>query len=130
MTANTFALKTYRTPEARKYFENERDAFVQLRYGEKPPANIVEYYGSFVREGTYNIILEYADRGTLDDYMKNTPEPKNNKDITTFWRKFLPVIRGLVQIHGTPKQASDGPNILLGYFDPPRLYKLEAYASD
>ncbi|KAL8859794.1 MAG: hypothetical protein Q9178_003626 [Gyalolechia marmorata] len=115
MTANTFALKTYRTPEAKKYFENERDAFVQLRYGGKPPANIIEYYGSFAREGNYNIILEYADRGTLDDYMKNTPEPKSIREITTFWTNFLPVIRGLVQIHGTEKQASDGPNILLGW---------------
>ncbi|KAL8908992.1 MAG: hypothetical protein Q9171_005222 [Xanthocarpia ochracea] len=119
MTANTFALKTYRTPEAKKYFENERDAFVQLRYGGKPPANIVEYYGSFVREGTYNIILEYADRGTLDDYMKNIPEPKNITDITEFWTSFLHMIRGLVHIHGTLKQASDGPNILLGSQDSP-----------
>ncbi|KAL8769016.1 MAG: hypothetical protein Q9209_004933 [Squamulea sp. 1 TL-2023] len=115
VAANTFALKTYRTPEAQKYFENERDAFIRLRHGRRPHPNIIEFYGSFVRDGTYNIILEYADRGTLDDYMKNTPEPKTITEITTFWRNFFPVMHGLAHVHGTPGTASDGPNILLGY---------------
>ncbi|KAL8787452.1 MAG: hypothetical protein Q9213_002229 [Squamulea squamosa] len=115
LAANTFALKTYRTPEAQKYFENERDAFIRLRHGGRPHANIIEFYGSFVRDGTYNIILEYADRGTLDDYMKHTPEPKSIPEITTFWRSFFPVMYGLAHIHGTPGTASDGPNILLGW---------------
>ena len=112
---NVFALKTYRTPEAAKYFENERSAFRQLRYGGRPPANIIAYYGSFVRDGTYNLILEYADRGTLDNYMKQTPEPKNISDITTFWERLFAVLGGLVQIHGTRRSATDGQNILLGY---------------
>lgn len=113
---NTFALKTYRTPDAKKYFENERNAFEQLRYGERPPKNIIEYYGSFIRRGTFNIILEYANRGTLDDYMKNTAEPTTVTEIRSFWENFLASMRGLVQIHGTHQPASDGPNILLGYF--------------
>ncbi|KAL9036137.1 MAG: hypothetical protein Q9180_004472 [Flavoplaca navasiana] len=116
-TPNTFALKTYRTPDAKKYFENERNAFEQLRYGERPPENIIEYYGSFVRWGTYNIILEYADRGTLDDYLRTTAEPKTAVEIECFWGNFLASMGGLVQIHGTPpihEPASDEPNILLG----------------
>ncbi|KAL9635650.1 MAG: hypothetical protein Q9204_002555 [Flavoplaca sp. TL-2023a] len=115
---NTFALKTYRTPDAKKYFENERSAFGKLRYGERPPDNIIEYYGSFVRRGTYNIILEYADRGTLEDYMKNTPEPKTVIDIRSFWGNFLASMGGLVHIHGTPtihEPASDEPNTFLGW---------------
>ncbi|KAL8879653.1 MAG: hypothetical protein Q9198_002778 [Flavoplaca austrocitrina] len=114
-TTNTFALKTYRTPEAKKYFENERNAFLQLRYGDRPPKNIIEYYGSFIRRGTYNIILEYADRGTLDDYMKDTAEPKTVNEIRSFWKNFLASMRGLVQIHGTHEPAFDGPKILLGW---------------
>ncbi|KAL8837659.1 MAG: hypothetical protein Q9176_005576 [Flavoplaca citrina] len=117
-SSNTFALKTYRTPDAKQYFENERNAFIQLRYGGKPPENIIAFYGSFIRGGTYNIILEYADRGTLDDYMKNTPEPKTVIEIISFWGNFLASMGGLVQIHGTPpihEPASDEPNILLGW---------------
>ncbi|KAL8696543.1 MAG: hypothetical protein Q9224_002741 [Gallowayella concinna] len=114
-TTNTFALKTYRTSEAEKYFRNERNAFDRLRHNGRPPANIIEYYGSFVRDGTYNIILEYADKGTLDDYMENTPEPKSIGDITTLWERFLASMGGLVHIHGTKSTASDGPNVLLGW---------------
>ncbi|KAL8894790.1 MAG: hypothetical protein Q9192_004050, partial [Flavoplaca navasiana] len=112
---NTFALKTYRTPDAKKYFENERSAFEQLKYGEKPPENIIEYYGTFIRRGTYNIILEYADRGTLDDYMRNTAEPKTVIEIRSFWENILASLRGLVQIHGTHEPVSDGPDVLLGW---------------
>lgn len=110
-----FALKTYRTLDAAKYFENERSAFIQLRYGGKPHPNIIGYYGSFVRDGTSNLVLEYADRGTLDNYMDQTAEPKNISDITIFWERLFAVLGGLVQIHGTFGSNTDGPNILLGY---------------
>ena len=112
---NIFALKTYRTHDASKYFENERSAFRELRYGGKPHPNIIGYYGSFVGDGTYNLVLEYADRGTLDNYMDHTEEPKTVSDITRFWERLLAVLGGLVQIHGTPGSNTDGPNILLGY---------------
>ncbi|KAL8963800.1 MAG: hypothetical protein Q9183_004945, partial [Haloplaca sp. 2 TL-2023] len=79
---NIFALKTYRrSPDAQEYFENERKGFIQLRYGDRPPANIIEYYGSFIRGETYNILLEYADLGTLDDYMEKVAEPKTDNEI-------------------------------------------------
>ncbi|KAL8726824.1 MAG: hypothetical protein Q9166_006440 [cf. Caloplaca sp. 2 TL-2023] len=113
--SNTFALKTYyQTSEAKTYFENERNAFKKLRYHNKPPDNIIGYYGSFVRDGTYNIILEYADRGTLNDYMKNTHEPTSGSSILALWTRCLGLMRGLGQIHNTPGSTSDGPRILLG----------------
>ena len=88
---------------------------MELRYGGRPTANIIGYYGSFVRDGTYNLVLEYADRGTLEDFMNQMLEPKNISDITIFWERFLPVLGGLAQIHGTPGSPTDGPHILLGY---------------
>lgn len=114
---HTFALKTYRTPEAAEYFENERDAFRRLRSSDEPPANIIEYYGIFVRGGTYNLILQFADQGTLEDYIANHPEPQSISDITTFSGRLLDVMRGPGQIHGTKAPAWDGPHILLGYLD-------------
>lgn len=85
-----------------------------------PHANIIEYYGSFVRDGTYNIILEYADLGTLDEYMENTDEPRSIDDIMTFWRSFLAIFHGLSHIHGTPSRnaSQDEPGSLLGYVRP------------
>jgi len=120
---NTYVLKTYRTLEAKEYFETERSAFKKLRYGGMPPGNIIEYYGSFVRDGTYSIILEYADRGTLDQYMKNTDEPTDIGEIMTFWKCFLAIFHGLDHIHGTksPSLNPDEPGSLHGYRNPADL---------
>lgn len=107
-------MKTYRTPEAEEYFKAEREAFVKLRYDEQPHPNIIEYYGSFVREGTYNIILEYADRKSLDEYMRDTDAPTSVQEIMLFWSRFFAILDGLVQIHGTPGTGSQEPHILLG----------------
>ncbi|KAL8868868.1 MAG: hypothetical protein Q9174_004701 [Haloplaca sp. 1 TL-2023] len=116
-SSNTFALKTYRqSPDAQEDFENERNAFIRLRYGDRPPDNIIQYYGSFIRGGTYSILLEYADLGTLDNYMEKIAAPTNESEIGTFWRNFLPsMLHGLAHIHGTHGPASDGQNILIGW---------------
>lgn len=128
MNPHTFVLKTYRTPEAGKYFETERSAFIKLRYGQMPPGNIIEYYGSFIKNDTFNIILEYADRGTLDQYMKSTNEPTDIGEILTFWKCFLPIFHGLTHIHGTrgrsPNPEEPG---LLGYTNPADLELADAY---
>ncbi|KAL8938633.1 MAG: hypothetical protein Q9211_003117 [Gyalolechia sp. 1 TL-2023] len=111
-----FALKTYRrNSEAEKYFENERTAYKRLRYHDRPHANIIGHYGSFSRDGTYNIILEYADRGTLNDYLQATHEPTSSAGIMTFWTQFLGILHGLTHIHGTPVIALDKPWVLLGW---------------
>lgn len=68
-----------------------------------------------MRDGTYNIILEYADRGTLDKYMEHTSEPKSVGDIMTFWDRFFGILQGLVQIHGTLGSGSTEQKIQLGY---------------
>ncbi|KAL8706255.1 MAG: hypothetical protein Q9201_000692 [Fulgogasparrea decipioides] len=118
--SHTFALKTYyQTSEAKIYFENERSAFKKLRYHNMPPENIIGYYGSFVRDGTYNIILEYADRGTLNNYMRDTHEPTSSSAIMALWKSCLGLMLGLIQIHNTPGSASDGSRILLGGGDSP-----------
>lgn len=129
MNPNIFVLKTYQTSEAKIYFETERSAFKRLRYGNLPPGNIIKYHASFERNGTYNIILEYADRGTLNEYLKDTDGPTGINEIMTFWKCFLPIFHGLTHIHGTrghgPNQ--DEPNSLLGYTYPSGLELPDAY---
>ena len=94
-----------------------------------PPANIVEYYGSFVQDGTYNIVLEYADQGTLEHYMRNTHEPTSIGEIMTFWKRFLAIYGGLSHIHGTrsPNPNPDEPGSLLGYLNPTESKFAKAY---
>lgn len=80
-----------------------------------PPPNIIGFYGGFVCQGTYNLILEYADFGNLDDYMKQTPPPSTTQEKVIFWDNFLAVINGLVKIHGEGEDNPDIFQILLGY---------------
>ena len=67
--------------------------------------------------GTYNILLEYADQGTLEDYYKNTERPSTGRDITNFWSGLLNILGALMAIHGTPERGSDGSPIMNGYAD-------------
>ena len=96
------------------YYETELNAFKKLKYNGLPPLNIIGFYGSFIREGTYNIILEYADYGTLDDYMQQTQPPSSASDRMTFWERFFDIGHGLVTIHGEEENGSNAPQILLG----------------
>ena len=108
-------LKTYQTAEAQTYYETEQEGFKRLKDDGMPPSNIIGFYGGFVRQETYNIILEYADLGNLDDYMKQTPPPSTTEEKLTFWGNFLAVINGLVKIHGEGEDDPDIFQILLGY---------------
>ena len=112
---NTYVIKTYRCREAQTYYETERNAFKKLRWNDLPPTNIIGFYGSFVREETYNIILEYADLGTLDDFMETTQPPSSTSEKMIFWDRFFDVGHGLVRIHGEEENSGTVPQILLGY---------------
>ena len=107
---NTFVLKTFHGPEARKYYDAEKQGFQNLNSGTIPP-NIIGFFGTFVQKETYHMILEYADGGTLEEYMEKEP-PDNGKDILAFWENVLKLIAGLLKIHNTP--ASGESDVLLG----------------
>ena len=104
-------MKTYRKPEARTYFDNEVSSFKAL----KACSHIIGFYGSFVWAGTYNILLEYADKGTLEDYFESTERPSTGRDITNFWDGLLNILGALKAIHGTPERGSYGSPIMNGY---------------
>jgi serine/threonine protein kinase len=61
--------------------------------------SIIGFYGSYAHGQTFNVILEYANEGTLEDYFANVPPPSTSRDIYTFWKGILPVLRGLEQLH-------------------------------
>jgi serine/threonine protein kinase len=117
---HSYVLKTYTGEEARVYYEREVEAFMRLAdYAkEYPNPHMIGYYGSFEYQGTYNIILEYADQGTLEDYMKNTLPPTGGHDIIAFWESFLQVIKPIARLHEQDLEKNHDPNqytILQGY---------------
>ena len=119
---NTFALKTYRTEDARKYYETESNAFKHLRSLNRPPQNIIAFYGGFERGDTYNIILEFADGGNLDQFIERTPSPISPDELSTFWDQFFNILHGLAVIHGEVGEEVNEPHMLLGYVVPNNSY--------
>ena len=76
-------------------------------------SRIISFYGSFVRSQTYSLILEYADKGTLETFMDENYPPSNGQEIFSFWKQLFKLFQGLARIHGEEK-TDQGPRILLG----------------
>lgn len=112
---NTFVLKTYRGPDAKQQHEAEKAAFAKLRSDTNPSPYVIAYHGSFVDEGTENIILEYADQGSFEEFMMRTPKPSTSRDMLEFWDRFSYITHGLASIHGTERSTLTGIPMLLGY---------------
>lgn len=91
---------------------------MKLRYAGNPSPFVIAYYGSFIDDDTYNIILEYADRGNLEDFMKSTPEPTTETYMIEFWDRLCSISHGLALIHGTPGSTANGIPGLLGCVAP------------
>ena len=96
--AHTFVLKTYNTPDAERYYRNEVNGFWNLSRGGGNNPNIIGFYGSFVRNGTFNVLLEYADRGTLAQYFDTVEPPSSGEDILKFWRELSKTLGALTAI--------------------------------
>ena len=112
---NTFVLKTYKTKDAEKYCRAEVDAFTKIQSGNRHHHQcIIGFYGSFVRDGTYNILLEYANKGTLEQYFQTTAPPQSGKDILKFWRELFAVIQALYIFHNARPSDYDGEHNFLG----------------
>jgi hypothetical protein len=79
---------------------------------------LIAFHGSFQQCGTYNVLLEYADCGTLEDYFAKTYPPSSGEDIITFWERLFNVIKALSKIHDVrPPKGAGGPDIFQGYED-------------
>lgn len=112
---NTFVLKTYRTAEAEENYKRERDAYMKLRWAGQPSPHIIAYYGGFIHGNSYNIILEYADQGTLESFMKNTESPPTIEDTILFWDRLSDITHGIMMIHGKIGNDISASQILNGW---------------
>ncbi|RFU24317.1 hypothetical protein B7463_g12025, partial [Scytalidium lignicola] len=93
--ANTFTLKRYPSKESRAQYEEEVNGFRSVRNVD----SIIKFYGSFSHGDECNILLEYADRGSLEEYFKNEQPPSRAIDIIKFWASLFQLIKGLKAIH-------------------------------
>jgi serine/threonine protein kinase len=61
--------------------------------------SIIKFYGSYIHGDEFNILLEYADKGTLEEYFKNESPPGRGVDIIKFWEALFQLIKALKTIH-------------------------------
>ncbi|KAL8996225.1 MAG: hypothetical protein Q9169_004203 [Polycauliona sp. 2 TL-2023] len=115
---NTFVLKSYRkTVDAEKCYEKEWKALKRV-HSPTPSRHVVRFFGRFTLGGVHNILLEYVDLGTLEDYLRMTPPPCTAKDIIDFWRSTLSVTEGLLRIHNSMHSTlpvTDSPSLFQGW---------------
>ncbi|KAK4213566.1 kinase-like domain-containing protein [Rhypophila decipiens] len=91
-----FALKVFNSDQ-KQAFEDETNALAAL--AKVPSDHMVRYYGSFIQGDTYNILLEYADGGTLSDFLKETAPPVRQEDIASCWESIFGLVSALEKVH-------------------------------
>ncbi len=95
------------------------DAFQKLNGSGETVPNLIGFYGAFKQNGSYHVILEYANIGTLEDYFEQVQPPKREADILNLWRSIFQINHALVQIHA-PFQ---GDNNWQSSSDEPRIFQ-------
>lgn len=72
---------------------------------------VIGFYGSYKHGKTWNIILEYANEKTLEDYFTKDRTPRTGPGIYDFWESLLSLNRALEGMHDlvyTDKSARQG----------------------
>ncbi|KAI9709972.1 MAG: hypothetical protein M1820_003050 [Bogoriella megaspora] len=111
--SNIFVLKTFNRSAAYQHYENEVRAFATLRNNSAQKPGLIGFFGGFRQSGSFNILLEYANGGTLENYFEKVPPPTSTADRRLFWESLLPIAHGLKHIHLANVQDSE--QVLCGY---------------
>lgn len=106
----TYILKQYHTETAQRDYNAEVKAYRLLS---RVP-NVIKFYMSYEQGNTYNVILEYADEGTLEDYWRNTTPPSTGIDIYHFFEGMFDLAQAVRGIHDPSSQGEDGKERLQG----------------
>ena len=81
-------------------------------------SNMIDFFGSFVHGGYYNLLLEPADWGSLEEYFRDVPAPSKVEDITSFWTELFRLIDSLVGMHDVQIDDVESPQTSQGYVRP------------
>ena len=107
-------LQSYLFPDAAEKYDLEVEALQRL--SQPPNPHLIAFYGSYTQGNTHNLILEYADEGTLETYFERTDPPVEEDDIAKFWTHMFGILKALDGIHKPfPMHVADGPVLFNGY---------------
>lgn len=102
----------------------EKRAFDILNESDRPPNNIIGYHGSFIHGGGFNLILEYADQGNLQEFMEEHGPPPTGEDIIVFWTALAEILNGLQTIHAAGEGGMSSSQFMCGYGHPVKYSKV------
>ena len=108
----TFHSKKY---AAQTLYNAEIAAFRHLRESSAHEKYFIGYYGSFVHENKYNILLEYADMGSLRHYFDEVHPPSTGGDIIKLWQGLFGVLHAVESIHTIKVDDSQEGPVFKGY---------------
>jgi len=80
-----------------QYYESEVGAFRKLNRAQNQ--HLISFYGNYIQGNSYNVILEYADEGTLEEYFKKIAAPREPDDIHKFWTGLFGLVKALWSVH-------------------------------
>ena len=90
-----FILKRYPNKDSESDYQAEVNGFRSIKSAE----SVIKFYGSYIYGDEFNILLEYADKGSLDVYFQTETPPSRGSDIIKFWASMFKLIEGLKVIH-------------------------------
>ncbi|KAF2230731.1 kinase-like protein [Viridothelium virens] len=112
---NVYALKTFHQ-YSEQFYEKELQSFSFILdlFKKKGNTGLIGFYGSFRHGRRLNVLLEYADGGTLEDYFKQHSPPSRGVEIIDFWESLSGILKGLHAIHFLVEDDQEAA-LLLGY---------------
>jgi hypothetical protein len=97
---HTYVIKTASSPRDIGNYRREVNLFRRLTIaGQKQPPGIVSCYGSFEHRQTFYLLLEYAELGTLEEYISTTEKPSGEEELVGFWKATFRIVEGLRWVH-------------------------------
>jgi hypothetical protein len=101
-----FCLKTFRQNRHDEW-EKETKALQHLRGQLNHENGTIGFYGCYKHDDIFNILIEYADGGNLEDFLKTKRPPTTTVEIMDFWRSMHRLIGVLARLDGIKFYAQD-----------------------
>lgn len=96
-----FIVKTFGDRD-KDVYAREVEAYTMLQRSSSPRTPIVKANASYTWRGSHNIILEYADRGSLDEFWASNAPPVSHDSIRDILESLLKLSQALQELHKTP----------------------------
>lgn len=104
-----FVLKIFQReiPDGKEQYDQELESYANILHAGNDQ-NIVSFFGSFKHGDTFHIILEYANKGTLEDLMEKSPPPTGPEALHELWGALLRLLQAFQKLHDLPFEGNKG----------------------